>query len=409
MRALWKAATASAALALFVILSKNSMKEFSGNAKLRRSSTRLRGGGNGLSRIVKVASGKDASNRAKHILVTGGTGYIGSHTVVQLLENGYEVTVVDNLVNSNEKVLDRVEQLTKKRPHFFKVDLCDETALDKVFADSRQFDAVIHFAGLKAVGESCKEPLRYWNNNVVGSISLLRVMKKYNCTSLVFSSSATVYGDPKTVPIKEDFDLKTTNPYGSTKLAIENLLRDVAKENDGQNQWKFVLLRYFNPIGAHPSGLMGEDPNGIPNNLVPYISQVAVGRRPFLSVFGDDYETEDGTGVRDYIHVQDLSNGHILAIENGLFGKKMKTNCEVYNLGTGKGYSVLEVLQAFKKACQKDIPYKIADRRAGDIAKMFADASKAKSELSFTAQFGIDKMVEDTWKWQETNPNGFES
>eukprot|EP00466_Bigelowiella_natans_P010346 jgi/Bigna1/70533/fgenesh1_pg.12_\ len=324
----------------------------------------------------------------KRVLVTGGTGYIGSHTVVQLLESGYDVTVIDNLVNSNRKVLDRVHSITNKKPRFFAIDLCDESALDELFKSSAPFDAVIHFAGLKAVGESCSQPLRYWDNNVGGSIALLKVMERHNCTNIVFSSSATVYGNVQKVPITEDFPLQATNPYGTTKLTIETLLRDVAQ--------KTVV-----------GGLIGEDPNGTPNNLLPYISQVAVGRRAKLAVFGSDYDTHDGTGVRDYIHVQDLSRGHILALENAIFGS-MKSNCEVYNLGTGKGYSVLDMVNAFGKACGKDIPYEIAPRRTGDVAKMFADPTKAKAtELSWTASLGIDEMCSDTWRWQEKNPYGY--
>jgi len=345
----------------------------------------------------------------KRILVTGGTGYIGSHTVVQLLEGGYHVTILDNLSNSRKMVLDRVEEITKMRPEFHEVDLCDEQQLESVFANQPKFDAVIHFAGLKAVGESVSQPLRYWQNNVGGSMCLLKMMQKYNCTNLVFSSSATVYGAPHKVPITEDFPLQTTNPYGATKLAIENLLRDLAKEKDGDNPWKIVLLRYFNPIGAHPTGLIGEDPNGIPNNLLPYISQVAVGRREKLSVFGSDYQTKDGTGVRDYIHVCDLSHGHILALENALFGTRMANKCEVYNLGTGQGYSVLDMVKAFGKACGKDIPYSLAPRRAGDVAECYADPDKAKRELLWTAKLGIDEMCQDTWRWQKMNPNGYDA
>eukprot|EP00472_Partenskyella_glossopodia_P010726 CAMPEP_0197529874 /NCGR_PEP_ID=MMETSP1318-20131121/29913_1 /TAXON_ID=552666 /ORGANISM="Partenskyella glossopodia, Strain RCC365" /LENGTH=417 /DNA_ID=CAMNT_0043085489 /DNA_START=283 /DNA_END=1536 /DNA_ORIENTATION=+ len=371
--------------------------------------TRCSVGGSASRQSLGLRGGGQAAGRPKRrILVTGGTGYIGSHTVVQLLESGYDVTVVDNLVNSNEKVLDRIDQICSKRPKFFQVDICDETQLENVFRTSPKFDAVIHFAGLKAVGESVAQPTRYWENNVCGSVSLLKIMRKYNCTNIVFSSSATVYGQPKTVPITEEFPLQTTNPYGSTKLAIETMLRDVAKENSQDNEWRIVLLRYFNPIGAHPSGLIGEDPSGIPNNLLPYISQVAVGRRSHLSVFGGDYDTPDGTGVRDYIHVQDLSRGHLLAIENALFGK-MSSNCEVYNLGTGQGYSVLDIVKAFGKACGKDVPYKIVDRRAGDVAKMFADASKAKNHLAWSAKLGIDDMCKDAWKWQQSNPNGYRS
>jgi len=302
-----------------------------------------------------------------------------------------------------------VQSITNRKPRFFEIDLCDESALDELFKSSAPFDAVIHFAGLKAVGESCTQPLRYWDNNVGGSIALLKVMERYNCTNIVFSSSATVYGNVQKVPITEDFPIEATNPYGTTKLTIETLLRDVAQKTsvgDEENKWRVVLLRYFNPIGAHPSGLIGEDPNGIPNNLLPYISQVAVGRRAKLAVFGSDYDTHDGTGVRDYIHVQDLSRGHILALENAIFGS-MKSSCEVYNLGTGKGYSVLDMVSAFGKACGKDIPYEMAPRRSGDVAKMFADPTKAKAELSWTAALGIDEMCSDTWRWQKNNPYGY--
>jgi len=333
------------------------------------------------------------------ILVTGGAGYIGSHTCVQLLEAGYEIDVIDNLHNSCEVSLERVKQITGKDFNFFKIDLLDYDAIDEVFAKGA-YDAVIHFAGLKAVGESVEIPLAYYHNNITGTIHLCQAMQKYNCKKLVFSSSATVYGDPHTVPIKEDFPLSATNPYGRTKLTIEYILKDLYKSD---NEWDIVILRYFNPVGAHKSGLIGEDPNGIPNNLVPFISQVAVGKLKELSIYGNDYDTPDGSGVRDYIHVVDLANGHLKAIEK----VAKKSGIAIYNLGTGRGYSVFDMVKAFSEACGKQIPYKIVDRRPGDIGMCYADPTKAKEELGFIATHSLKEMCEDTWRWQEANPNGY--
>lgn len=333
------------------------------------------------------------------VLVTGGAGYIGSHTCVELLDAGYEIVVLDNLDNSCEESLDAVRKITGKDFPFYKVDLLDYDETNKVFEENK-IDSVIHFAGLKAVGESTKIPIRYYHNNITGTLNLIDIMQKHNCFNIVFSSSATVYGVPKTVPIKEDFPLSTTNPYGSTKLMIENILRDVYLSN---NKWSITLLRYFNPIGAHESGTIGEDPKGIPNNLLPYIAQVAVGKLEYVHVFGNDYDTHDGTGVRDYIHVVDLALGHLKAIEK----KTDVSGVHVYNLGTGNGYSVLDVLKAFEKACGKEIQYKIEDRRPGDIAKCFADASKAKEELGWVATRNIEEMCEDNWRWQKNNPDGY--
>ncbi len=333
------------------------------------------------------------------ILVTGGAGYIGSHTCVELLNAGYEIVVLDNLDNSSEKCIDAVKKLTGKDFKFYKTDLLDYEATNKVFEENK-FDSVIHFAGLKAVGESTKIPIRYYHNNITGTLNLLDIMEKHNVFNIVFSSSATVYGMPKTVPITEDFPLSTTNPYGSTKLMIENIMQDVYKAN---NKWSVTLLRYFNPIGANKCGDMGEDPKGIPNNLLPYVAQVAVGRLEYVHVFGNDYDTPDGTGVRDYIHVVDLALGHLKALEK-------KTNVQgvhIYNLGTGKGYSVLDVIHAFEKACGKEIPYKIEGRRPGDIAQCYADPKKAREELGWSAERGIEEMCEDSWRWQSKHPNGF--
>jgi UDP-glucose 4-epimerase len=335
------------------------------------------------------------------ILVTGGAGYIGSHTCLELLQAGYEVTVVDNLSNSKEESLRRVQELTAKTLKFHKIDLLDKEALTAVF-DRSPIDAVIHFAGLKAVGESVAEPLRYYHNNVTGTLMLLEVMGKYQVRNLVFSSSATVYGDPPRVPITEDFPLSPTNPYGRSKLMIEEILRDV---HAADGTWNIALLRYFNPVGAHPSGQIGEDPNGIPNNLLPYITQVAVGKLSQLCVFGNDYPTRDGTGIRDYIHVVDLAVGHIRALE------KLTSNpgaAATYNLGTGRGYSVLEVVSAFEQASGKKVPYKIVERRPGDIATCYAAPSKAEKELGWTATRGIAEMCVDAWRWQSANPNGYE-
>ena len=333
------------------------------------------------------------------VLVTGGAGYIGSHTCVELLDAGYEIAVVDNLSNSCEESLERVKKITGKTFKFYKEDLCDIDAVEKIFADDK-FDAVIHFAGLKAVGESVAIPLSYYENNIGSTLNLCKVMAKHGCKKLVFSSSATVYGNPHTVPITEDFPLHCTNPYGRTKLMIEEILRDLYVSD---NEWDIALLRYFNPVGAHKSGLIGEDPTGIPNNLMPYISQVAVGKRPFLNVFGDDYETPDGTGVRDYIHVVDLSIGHLKALEK----ISNKVGVVTYNLGTGCGYSVLDMVKAFSKACGKDVAYKIAPRRPGDIAQCYADPKKAKEELGFVATRNLEDMCNDTWRWQSNNPDGF--
>ena len=334
-----------------------------------------------------------------NILVTGGAGYIGSHTTLALLESGYAVTVVDNLSNSKEISLQRVKELTGKSLQFHQVDLLDRDKLDHIIANN-QFSAVIHFAGLKAVGESVGIPLRYYHNNVTGTLNLLEVMKKHDLHTLVFSSSATVYGEPMTVPITEDFPLSATNPYGRTKLIIEDILRDLYR---AEPEWNIALLRYFNPVGAHRSGRIGEDPNGIPNNLLPYIAQVAVGRLPFLRVFGNDYPTPDGTGVRDYIHVMDLATGHLKALEKLVQQPGLVT----YNLGTGRGYSVLEVLHAFEHACGKTLPYKIMDRRPGDVPTSFADPTRANRELGWHAKLGIEEMCTDTWRWQTNNPQGY--
>ncbi|MDD5350801.1 MAG: UDP-glucose 4-epimerase GalE [Chthoniobacteraceae bacterium] len=333
------------------------------------------------------------------ILVTGGAGYIGSHTVLALLQAGHEVVVVDNLSNSKEESLKRVEQITGRPVAFHPVDLLDREALAAVFAQA-PIDAVIHFAGLKAVGESVRIPLRYYHNNLTGTFNLCGVMAEAGCRNIVFSSSATVYGDPASVPISEDFPLSATNPYGRTKLYLEQVLRDLHAADPRIN---VALLRYFNPVGAHPSGLLGEDPNGIPNNLVPYIAQVATGKLKELSIYGNDYPTPDGTGVRDYIHVQDLAEGHVLALE------KLRSNPGVvtYNLGTGRGYSVLEMVAAFERACQHAIAHKFAPRRPGDIAACYANPAKATAELGWKATRGIDEMCADTWRWQSRNPNGF--
>lgn len=334
------------------------------------------------------------------ILVTGGAGYIGSHTCVELLNSKYDVIVVDNLVNSYEESLTRVEKITGKKPIFYKVDLLDEEGLKGVFKN-HSIDAVIHFAGLKAVGESVSIPLRYYHNNITGTLTLCKVMQGYQVKNIVFSSSATVYGDPKTVPIKEDFPVGATNPYGRTKLMIEEILQDLYAAD---NEWNIGLLRYFNPAGAHRSGQIGEDPNGIPNNLLPYISQVAIGKLPELLVFGNDYPTPDGTGVRDYIHVVDLAVGHLKALE------KLKTNpgAVTYNLGTGRGYSVLEAISAFEKASNKKVAYKVVERRVGDIAMCYADPAFAKQELNWSAEIGLDQMCIDAWRWQSMNPNGYQ-
>ncbi|MBQ8772743.1 MAG: UDP-glucose 4-epimerase GalE [Clostridia bacterium] len=333
------------------------------------------------------------------ILVTGGAGYIGSHTCVELLQKGYEVVVIDNYSNSSPKALQRVEQITGKKVIAYQGDVCDKSVLEQIFSEHK-IDYVIHFAGLKAVGESCRIPITYYNNNIYGTLTLLEVMNKYNCKKMVFSSSATVYGDPEVLPLTEDCKVGgTTNPYGSSKYFQEVILSDLAKSD---SDWTVVLLRYFNPVGAHESGLIGEDPKGIPNNLTPYIAKVAIGQLPYLSVFGNDYDTPDGTGVRDYIHVVDLAKGHVAAIE-GI----STTGTHIYNLGTGCGYSVLQVVKAFEKACGHEIPYKIVGRRDGDIATCYADCTKAKVYLGWVAELGIDEMCASLWNWQSKNPNGY--
>ena len=335
------------------------------------------------------------------VLVPGGMGYIGSHTCVELLEAGYEIVVVDNLSNSCEESLRRVAQITGKQVPFIKADLCDPAATEAVFQQYPDIDAVIHFAGLKAVGESVRKPLEYYTNNLVSTLTLLNVMRDHGVKNFVFSSSATVYGDPASVPIQENFPTGgTTNPYGTTKLFLERVLMDYCAAAPDLN---VAVLRYFNPIGAHESGLIGEDPNGIPNNLVPYIAQVAVGKLEKLHIYGDDYPTPDGTGVRDYIHVVDLAQGHVAAL------KKLETNCGLFvcNLGTGKGYSVLDVLHAYEKACGKPLPYVIDPRRPGDIAECYAEPKKALEEMGWSAKLGIEEMCASSWKWQSTNPNGY--
>jgi len=332
------------------------------------------------------------------ILVTGGAGYIGSHTCVELLESGYEIVIVDNFLNSKHESLNRIRKITGKDFKFYEADLLDEKAIDKIFAENK-IEAVIHFAGLKAVGESVAKPIWYYHNNITGTLILCQVMKKYGVKKLVFSSSATVYGNPASVPITEDFPLSTTNPYGATKLMIENILRDVFVSD---NEWSIALLRYFNPIGAHSSGLIGEDPNGIPNNLMPYIAQVAAGKLKELSVFGDDYDTKDGTGVRDYIHVVDLADGHLKALSKVL----SSNGVDAYNLGTGNGYSVLEIVRTFENVNGVKVPYKIANRRPGDIATCYANPKKAKEILGWEAKLGLEEMCRDAWNFMIKNPKG---
>ena len=334
------------------------------------------------------------------ILVTGGCGYIGSHTVLELLNKNYEVVVVDNFSNSSPESLRRVQKLTGKTATFYEADIRDSERMDKIFK-SHKVDAVIHFAAFKAVGESCKLPLKYYENNISGTVSLLQVMEKNNVKKIIFSSSATVYGDPERLPLDENCRLSTTNPYGSTKLMMENIMQDLYKAD---NEWNIILLRYFNPVGAHESGLIGEDPKGIPNNLMPFVAQVASGKLQCINVFGNDYDTPDGTGVRDYIHVVDLALGHIAAIE-----QCTKAGVHIYNLGTGHGYSVLEMIHAFEKACGKKLPYKICERRSGDIAACYASPDKAKAELKWEAKFGIEEMCASQWKWQSGNPMGYEA
>lgn len=334
------------------------------------------------------------------ILVTGGAGYIGSHTCVEMLNAGYEIVIVDNFYNSCPESLNRIKELTGKDFKFYECDIRDREGLDKIFAENK-IDAVIHFAGLKAVGESCAKPLEYYENNVGGTITLCEAMRDAECKKIVFSSSATVYGENNISPLKETMQIGgTTNPYGTTKYMIELILRDLWASD---NEWSIALLRYFNPIGAHKSGRIGENPNGIPNNLMPYITQVAVGKLACLSVFGDDYDTHDGTGVRDYIHVVDLALGHVKAVGKVLADKGV----DAYNLGTGIGYSVLDIVHAFEKACGKPLNYKIVDRRPGDLATCYSDPSKALEVLGWKAERGLDEMCEDSWRWQKNNPEGY--
>ncbi|WP_127555544.1 UDP-glucose 4-epimerase GalE [Saccharospirillum alexandrii] len=334
------------------------------------------------------------------VLVTGGAGYIGSHTCIELIKAGHTVLVLDNLVNSSPESLRRVEAIVQQPVDFVEGDIRDTALLDRVFSE-HDIEAVVHFAGLKAVGESTEKPLDYYDNNVYGTLCLLQVMKRHGCKNLVFSSSATVYGDPHTVPIQEHFPLSATNPYGRSKLMIEDILRDLHASDP---EWQVALLRYFNPVGAHESGTIGEDPNGIPNNLMPFITQVAIGKREALSVFGSDYNTPDGTGVRDYIHVVDLAKGHVQAIE------KLNSNpgCVAYNLGTGVGYSVLDMVKALEKASGCEVPYKLVDRRPGDIACCYADPAYAEQELGWRAERGLEDMMADSWRWQSQNPEGYQ-
>lgn len=335
-----------------------------------------------------------------HVIVTGGAGYIGSHTCLELLSAGFRVTVIDNLCNASHKSLQRVEELSGQKLTFLELDLMDLTSLRDAIRQYPDVAAVIHFAGLKAVGESVQHPLRYYQNNIISTLNLCQVMQEQDIKTMVFSSSATVYGDPASVPIKETFPLSCTNPYGRTKLMIEEMLRDL---HTADPQWNIALLRYFNPVGAHPSGRIGEDPEGIPNNLMPYITQVAIGKLQELSVFGNDYPTPDGTGVRDYIHVVDLATGHLRALE------KLKEHPGVvtYNLGTGQGYSVLEMISAFASTCGRPIPYRITERRPGDIAQCYADPALARAELGWQTEFGLHEMCRDSWHWQVANPRGY--
>ena len=339
------------------------------------------------------------------VLVTGGCGFIGSHTVVKLLEGGYQVVIVDDLSNASERVLDRIDQIVgpeaAERLSFYRADVNDREALDVIF-DENPVDRVIHFAGFKAVGESVSKPIEYYSNNIGNTLTLVDAMREHGCKSIIFSSSATVYGDPDALPLTEESPKKpATNPYGWTKWMIEEILRSLVAADP---EWDVVLLRYFNPIGAHPSGLMGEDPKGIPNNLLPYVAQVAVGRRDAVHVFGDDYDTPDGTGVRDYIHVMDLASGHVAAL-SWMAGR---TGCEVFNLGTGNGTSVLQIIEAFSEACGRELPYVIEPRRAGDVTANWADCTKAKEMLGWEATYGIAEMCRDSWNWQSHNPNGYE-
>ncbi|WP_068540185.1 UDP-glucose 4-epimerase GalE [Olegusella massiliensis] len=340
------------------------------------------------------------------VLVTGGAGFIGSHTVVELLQQGYKVIVVDDLSNASDIVIDRIDEIVgdeaASRLTFYEADVNSRKAMDTIFTDN-QIDRVIHFAGYKAVGESVEKPIEYYKNNLGNTLNLVEVMRDHGCKSIIFSSSATVYGEPDTLPLTENSPKKpATNPYGWTKWMIEQILSDL---HVADSEWDVVLLRYFNPIGAHPSGLMGEDPKGIPNNLVPYVAQVAVGKREYIRIWGDDYPTPDGTGVRDYIHVMDLASGHVAALAwmNGC------TGVEIFNLGTGKGSSVLDVVHAFSRACGKELPYKIGPRRAGDVVANYADCSKAEQKMGWKAKYNLDDMCRDSWNWQSNNPNGYES
>lgn len=336
------------------------------------------------------------------ILITGGAGFIGSHTAVEFLNAGYDVVIADNYVNSSPKVLDRIREITGKEFRAYEVDLCDKEALRRVFVENPNIDSAIHFAGLKAVGESVAQPGRYYRNNLLSTLNLVELMAQYNAKRIVFSSSATVYGSPKTVPIREDFPLSTTNPYGETKLMIERILKDVWFAD---KDWSVSILRYFNPIGAHKSGLIGENPRGIPNNLLPYVAKVAAGQLPFLQVYGNDYDTPDGTGVRDYIHVVDLAKAHLKALQRA----DQVTGVEYYNIGTGVGYSVLDIVHAYEKASGLKVPYKIVARRPGDIATCYADPTKAAEILGWHAEFGIEDMCRDMANWQKKNPNGYEN
>ncbi|NVK88459.1 MAG: UDP-glucose 4-epimerase GalE [Gammaproteobacteria bacterium] len=335
----------------------------------------------------------------KYTLVTGGTGFIGSHTVIQLLAQERAVIILDNLSNSSRAVLPRISSLSKKEPLFVEGDIRDKALLESLF-EQYEIESVVHFAGLKAVGESTEKPLMYYENNVWGTINLCQVMARFGCKSIVFSSSATVYGDPASVPIKEDFPTSTTNPYGASKLMVENILQDLQASDP---KWKVILLRYFNPIGAHKSGQIGEDPADIPNNLLPYVTQVAVGKLAQLSVFGDDYPTHDGTGVRDYIHVEDLAAAHVCAVDK----LTEFSGTKIFNLGTGTGYSVLDIVKTFEQVTGEKVPYSITQRRPGDIAECFADASLARTELGWHATRGLEEMLEDAWRWQSQNPNGY--
>lgn len=334
------------------------------------------------------------------ILVTGGAGYIGSHTCVELTEEGYEVVIVDNLYNASEKAVERIKEITGKDVVFYRADIRDYNAMNDIFAKEKP-EAVIHFAGMKAVGESVSKPMEYYENNIGGTLTLCKAMRENGCKNMIFSSSATVYGDPAFIPITEECPKGVcTNPYGWTKHMLEQILTDIQTSDP---EWNVILLRYFNPIGAHKSGLIGEDPKGIPNNLLPYVAQVAIGKLECVGVFGNDYDTPDGTGVRDYIHVVDLAKGHVKAIRKLM----EKPGVKIYNLGTGKGYSVLDVIKAFEKACGKKIPYQIKERRPGDIATCYSDATLAKEELGWEAEYGMDEMCADSWRWQSKNPNGY--